>query len=85
MIPLSTNKPVVKNIALQPIQKGKGVVLKNIFFATASYELNEKSSVELMQLVKFLKQYNTLKIEVRGHTDDVGDAKDKYGAERKQG
>ena len=73
---LSTNKPVVKNIALQPIQKGKGVVLKNIFFATASYELNEKSSVELMQLVKFLKQYNTLKIEVRGHTDDVGDAKD---------
>jgi outer membrane protein OmpA-like peptidoglycan-associated protein/tetratricopeptide (TPR) repeat protein len=73
---LNTKMPVVKNIPLQPIQKGKGVVLKNIFFATASYELNEKSNVELMQLVKFLKQYNTLKIEVRGHTDDVGEAKD---------
>ncbi|HOT15871.1 MAG TPA: OmpA family protein [Bacteroidales bacterium] len=71
---ISTNKPVIKNIPLQPIQKGKGVVLKNIFFTTASYELNEKSSVELMQLVNFLKQHNTLKIEVRGHTDDTGDA-----------
>lgn len=60
------------NIPLQPIEAGESIVLKNIFFATGSAALEEISQTELGKLLEFLKKNPNLKIEISGHTDDVG-------------
>jgi outer membrane protein OmpA-like peptidoglycan-associated protein/tetratricopeptide (TPR) repeat protein len=61
-----------KNIALQPIEVNASSVLKNIFFDVNKFELKTESQVELDQLVQLLADNPTLKIEISGHTDNVG-------------
>jgi len=65
-------KPYTLNIKLNPIKEGSSTILKNIFFKFDSYELTEESKHELDKLVRFLKENPTVKIEIAGHTDDVG-------------
>jgi len=67
--------PFIKNVPLQPIEVGKSVVLKNVFFETNKFDLKPKSKVELDKLVEFLTANPTLEIELGGHTDNVGNAK----------
>ncbi|MFN8346058.1 MAG: OmpA family protein [Spirosomataceae bacterium] len=50
-------------------------VLSNIYFETGKADLQEKSRAELNKLIEQLKTQPTLRIEIAGHTDDVGDAK----------
>lgn len=69
-------EPFKKDVPLNRIQPGKEVVLKNVFFETAKYDLKPKSRVELDKLVSFLNENSTLKIELGGHTDNVGSKKD---------
>src|SRR5690606_13335416 len=69
-------EPFKKDVPLNRIQPGKEVVLKNVFFETAKYDLKPKSRVELDKLVSFLNENSTLKIELGGHTDNVGNKKD---------
>ena len=64
------------NVELQPIEFGKKVVLKNIFFETASYDLKSESTAELEKLVSFLKENPTINIEIGGHTDNMGNRAD---------
>ncbi len=64
--------PYKKDVAMQPIKKNEKVILKNIFFETASFELLEESNIELKKLLTFLEKNPTLKIEIGGHTDNVG-------------
>lgn len=66
------SKPFIKNIPLKPIKIGEKVVLKNIFFDTDQYSLKDQSMVELDKLVDFLKKNPKLKIEISGHTDNIG-------------
>jgi outer membrane protein OmpA-like peptidoglycan-associated protein len=72
------------NINLMPIAAGEKIVLKNIFFASGSSKLEETSLAELKKLFDFLKSNPSLKIEIGGHTDDVGadDANLKLSQER---
>ena len=51
---------------------GQTVVLKNVFFETASYDLKAESYSELERLCQLLKDYPKLKIEISGHTDSIG-------------
>lgn len=62
----------VINVAMEPIVVGATTVLKNIFFETNSFALEDKSKVELNKLIEFMTKNPTLKIEIGGHTDDVG-------------
>lgn len=64
--------PFIKNIELRPIRVGEVMVMRNIFFETDSYELKNESVVELNRLVDLLNKNPTMRIEVGGHTDDVG-------------
>lgn len=64
--------PFLKDIALKKIKVGEIVVLKNIFFATNSFELKEESVVELNKLRDFLQKNKNVRIELSGHTDNVG-------------
>ena len=71
----NSTKPYQLNVGLNPLKAGEKVVLKNIFFKTASFELEKSSTVELDKLVDFLKKNASVKIELGGHTDNVGDKK----------
>lgn len=69
-----TDSTAEKNIVLQPIEQNASIVLKNIFFETNRYELSPASLTELDKLVVLLNENPTLKIEISGHTDNVGKA-----------
>lgn len=68
-------KPYLKDIPMKPIKVGEVVVLRNIFFETDKYDLKNESKVELDKLTSLLKKNPLLKIEISGHTDNVGNEK----------
>ncbi len=68
-------QPIKKDVPLSPIKEGEKVVLKNVFFETAKFDLKDESKIELDKLVAFLQKNPTLKIEISGHTDNQGDQK----------
>ncbi|GAB4092637.1 OmpA family protein [Flaviaesturariibacter terrae] len=65
-----------KDIPLQPIEVNASVVLRNIFFDTKQYVLKPESQVELDRVVQFLRDNPTVRIQLQGHTDNVGTAAD---------
>jgi len=67
------DKPYLKNVPMTPVKVGESIVLENIFFESGSYELLPESTVELEKLYDFLIKNPTLKVEISGHTDNVGD------------
>jgi outer membrane protein OmpA-like peptidoglycan-associated protein len=72
-------KPFLLDIELMPIaadvlvKDGKPIVLRNVFFETGSAALRQQSMTELDRLVSLLTENPGLKIQINGHTDDVGD------------
>ncbi len=54
------------------MQEGEPIILKNILFASGSAELLSSSNEELDRLVNELKTMTSVRIEVSGHTDNVG-------------
>lgn len=79
----SKDEPFLLVIELQKIQNKpspnvnvKPTILKNVFFATGSATLKTSSKIELTKLKEFLEQQPQLKIQLNGHTDDVGDDND---------
>ena len=79
----SFEKPFLLEIALEPIGNvdesvarpapSRPVVLRNVFFETGSAELLPASTNELNRLVSLLEETPTLRIQISGHTDNVGD------------
>ena len=73
------DKPFLLTIELQPIPAGadatasKPVVLRNVFFETGSAALRPESSAELDRLANLLTEAPALRIQINGHTDNVGD------------
>jgi len=65
-------EPYTLNVPLSPLTAGSVIALRNIFFNTASYELLPTSNAELDKLTALLKSNPTLRIELGGHTDNVG-------------
>ncbi|HMU45763.1 MAG TPA: OmpA family protein [Chitinophagaceae bacterium] len=65
-----------KNIPLQPIETNASIVLKNIFFDVNKYDIKPESETELDILVQLLNDNPELKIEISGHTDNVGKPSD---------
>jgi outer membrane protein OmpA-like peptidoglycan-associated protein len=63
-------------IELDPIRERATTVLRNVFFDTAQWTLKPESHAELDHLIQFLKLNSKVRIEVGGHTDDVGSDQD---------
>ncbi|SJZ38440.1 OmpA family protein [Sediminibacterium ginsengisoli] len=61
-----------KDIYLQPVALNASFIFSNIRFASNSYELPSEGLVELEKLVQVLKENPTLKVEISGHTDNIG-------------
>lgn len=65
-------QPVTVDIALHPIESGERIALRNVFFETGRWEILHESEYELAKVVDLLTKNPTLKIELGGHTDNVG-------------
>lgn len=63
---------VNKVVKLKNIKKGSTIALRNIFFDSGKSILSSESNGELNRLVALLKEVSSLKIEISGHTDNVG-------------
>lgn len=59
-------------VPLSPITIGAKISLRNIFFETNSFKLKNESKYELVKLTEFLKNNASVRIEISGHTDNVG-------------
>ncbi len=61
-------------LASEPLKKGQNIVLRDVYFETASFKLKKESYTELNKLVSILKKNPKSKVEISGHTDNTGDA-----------
>ena len=63
---------IERDLYLVPVEVGATVRLNNIFFETGKDELKTASYSELNRVIKFLQDNPKVKIELSGHTDNVG-------------
>jgi OOP family OmpA-OmpF porin len=70
----AVSRPVVIDMELDKVSTGATAVLNNIFFDTDKYDLKERSVTELDKVVRFLSDNPAVKVEIGGHTDNVGTA-----------
>ena len=64
------------DIELQPLKVGIDVVMSSIFYETNKFELLPTSRPELDHLLSFLLLNRKVRVEIGGHTDDVGTESD---------
>ncbi|MEX2380213.1 MAG: OmpA family protein, partial [Vicingaceae bacterium] len=57
-----------------PIEVGESYPINDINFATDSYMLNEQVINILNEFIEFLKENESIRLAINGHTDNVGDA-----------
>lgn len=84
----ATPKPMLPAIRVKPadlvtrpaaeetfeeLKAGKAIVLNNVLFEQSEYVLLKESYEELNKLLNTLKKYPSLRIEITGHTDNMGD------------
>jgi len=74
------------DVPMSPLKAGATIALRNIFFNTASFDLLKASDVEVDKLARLLFLNPTLRIELGGHTDNVGNdaANQKLSEQRAQ-
>ncbi|MCX7743060.1 MAG: OmpA family protein [Flavobacteriales bacterium] len=65
-------KEVVKIIYLEKVKAGTKLTLNNVFFDFDKSDLKPESTVELNRAIELLNKYPNLKIEIAGHTDNIG-------------
>ncbi|NJK87488.1 MAG: OmpA family protein [Bacteroidales bacterium] len=66
---------VYRDFKLERVEVGAKVILKNIFFESGKATLKPESYATLDNVVKLLQSNEGLKLEISGHTDNVGSLK----------
>jgi outer membrane protein OmpA-like peptidoglycan-associated protein len=61
-----------KVIRLKRIKIGETIVLRNIFFDYNAYTIRSESEAELDRLHKLIVENPQIKVEISGHTDNIG-------------
>lgn len=61
-----------RDFKLSPVVVGAKMVLKNIFFETGKAVIKAESYPELARVVQLMRENTNLKLEISGHTDNVG-------------
>ncbi len=64
--------PQAVELNVEIIETGKSFVINNILYATGAADLYPESFVTLDEFAEYLKTNSTFKIEIQGHTDNVG-------------
>jgi len=73
IVPKAEPNIVIQSKEFGVIEKGKAITLRNLYFDQSSPVLRKESFQELDSLVNLLRDNPSLKLEIRGHTDNVGD------------
>ncbi len=72
---LNPDEPAERDFYLQRIEVGTKVVLDNIYFETGKSVLTVNSYEALDQVVRFLENNESVRLEISGHTDNTGSLK----------
>ena len=64
--------PSKLNFTLQSLESGKSFKLNNVYFETNSDIINQKTKHILTAFSSYLKENLDLKVQINGHTDDIG-------------
>ena len=72
--PTTIYQEIERDIKLKKLEIGSTIVLNNIFFDFNKSVLRPESIPELERLIKLMNEFPTLKIEISGHTDNIGTA-----------
>lgn len=71
--PKQMQEPIVtKDAEVKSIETGKVCDLRDIYYETNSFTLTPNSKVVLALFIEFLKDNPTVKVEIQGHTDNIG-------------
>lgn len=65
-------REVKKDLLVQPLEIGQIIQLKEVYFKRAQAEMLAESYPELDRLVLLMQALPGLKIEIQGHTDNIG-------------
>jgi outer membrane protein OmpA-like peptidoglycan-associated protein/tetratricopeptide (TPR) repeat protein len=68
----SESNEFFRNFLLKPIEVGEKIILKNIFFEFGKAVLTSDSYIELGSVLKLMSTNPGLRIEISGHSDNVG-------------
>ncbi len=66
--------PKPLEMKVERAETGKSFVIKDIHYATGAAELYPASFIVLDEFAEYLKAHPNMKIEIQGHTDNVGHA-----------
>ncbi len=72
---LQQYKEINEDILLEPIMVGANIVLNNMYFEFRSYKLLRESKYELNRIIRLMKENPTMRVEISGHTDNIGSEK----------
>ncbi len=70
---ITATKVTTKPLEVQPVEVGGQYTINDINFASNSAVIEPSSLIVLEQFAQYLKDNPNMKIEIRGHTDNVGD------------
>ncbi len=66
--------PAPVNIEVSKAETGSSFVIKDIHYATGAAQLYPASFIVLDEFAEYMKEHPTMKVEIQGHTDNVGHA-----------
>ena len=68
--------PARVDVEIEPIELDKSYQINDIYFDFNKYDLTEGSKAVLDQLIEFLNENPKIRIQIQGHTDDIGNDTD---------
>ena len=71
-------------IVLNRLNVGNKINLDNIYYEFDDYSLKKESLVEIKKFANYLIVNSNLKVEIGGHTDDIGSAQYNYNLSSKR-
>jgi len=76
--------PAPVEMVIERVEAGKSFVINNITYATGAAELYPESFVTLDEFAEYLKENASFKVEIQGHTDNVGHDPDNIALSQKR-
>lgn len=75
-LPVKPVKQPEINLEASPAKAGSSFVINNILYNTNSADLTTESKIVLESFAQYLKENEGIKVEIQGHTDNVGTSTD---------
>jgi outer membrane protein OmpA-like peptidoglycan-associated protein/tetratricopeptide (TPR) repeat protein len=72
-------RPKQMDLEVKAIEQGAAYPINNLYYRTNSAELEGRSKIVLEEFAAYLKENPKIRIEIYGHTDNIGDPKTNLG------